>query len=137
MTQIIVRGYHLDGYQHVNNARYLEFLEEARWDCMSDDIDYFTQKKIAWVIVNVNINYRQPALLGQHLVIDTQISKIGSKSGVVNQVIRCRETSNVIVDALVTFVLFDMKQNMVLPLEGQLREKLVSSQDKLAALSKV
>lgn len=30
MTEIIVRGYHLDGYQHVNNARYLEFLEEDR-----------------------------------------------------------------------------------------------------------
>ena len=27
-TQIKVRGYHLDVYQHVNNARYLEFLEE-------------------------------------------------------------------------------------------------------------
>ena len=26
-----VRNYHLDGYGHVNNARYLEFLEEARW----------------------------------------------------------------------------------------------------------
>lgn len=28
-TFIKVRGYHLDVYQHVNNARYLEFLEEA------------------------------------------------------------------------------------------------------------
>ena len=26
-----IRGYHLDVYQHVNNARY-RFLEEARWD---------------------------------------------------------------------------------------------------------
>ncbi len=26
-TQIKVRGYHLDVYQHVNNARYLEFLK--------------------------------------------------------------------------------------------------------------
>lgn len=25
-----MRSYHLDGYGHVNNARYLEFLEEAR-----------------------------------------------------------------------------------------------------------
>jgi acyl-CoA thioesterase FadM len=29
--KLTVRGYHLDGYNHVNNARYLEFLEEARW----------------------------------------------------------------------------------------------------------
>lgn len=26
---IKVRGYHLDLFRHVNNARYLEFLEEA------------------------------------------------------------------------------------------------------------
>jgi len=30
-TQIKVRGYHCDFYGHVNNARFLEFLEEARW----------------------------------------------------------------------------------------------------------
>ncbi|MDK4591250.1 acyl-CoA thioesterase, partial [Kingella kingae] len=28
---ISVLNYHLDGYAHVNNARYLEFLEAARW----------------------------------------------------------------------------------------------------------
>jgi len=30
-TKIKVYGYHLDMYGHVNNARYLEFLETARW----------------------------------------------------------------------------------------------------------
>ena len=30
-TEIMVRGYHLDMFGHVNNARYLEFLEEGRW----------------------------------------------------------------------------------------------------------
>jgi thioesterase-3 len=31
ITHAKVRGYHLDLYGHVNNARYLEFLEEGRW----------------------------------------------------------------------------------------------------------
>ena len=30
-TEIVIRGYHVDIYGHVNNARYLEFLEEDRW----------------------------------------------------------------------------------------------------------
>ena len=30
-TEIKIRGYHTDLYQHVNNARYLEFLEEGRY----------------------------------------------------------------------------------------------------------
>ena len=30
-SEVRVRGFHVDVYQHVNNARYLEFLEDARW----------------------------------------------------------------------------------------------------------
>jgi thioesterase-3 len=137
MTEIIIRGYHLDGYQHVNNARYLEFLEEDRWACMSDEIDYFAKQKIAWVIANININYRLPALFGQHLFIETTVSKIGNKSSVATQIIRCKETNNVIVDAEVTFVLFDTKSNKALPIVGDLLDKLLVSQKKLAQMKSV
>lgn len=34
--KIKIRGYHTDSYQHVNNARYLEFLEEARWQIVEE-----------------------------------------------------------------------------------------------------
>ncbi|MGO2075668.1 MAG: acyl-CoA thioesterase, partial [Pseudoalteromonas sp.] len=71
MTEVIIRGYHLDGYQHVNNARYLEFLEEDRWACMSEELEYFSQQGVTWVIANININYRLPATLGQSLIIKT------------------------------------------------------------------
>jgi len=132
MTEIIVRGYHLDGYQHVNNARYLEFLEEDRWECLAEDIDYFMQQKIAWVVANININYRLPALLGQHLVIETTVDKIGNKSSILSQIIRCKETNKIIIDAEVTFVLFDMKTNKSLPIVDDLLQKLLDSQAKLA-----
>ena len=68
-TQIKVRGYHLDVYQHVNNARYLEFLEEARWDGLenSESFQWLTAHNIAFVVVNININYRRPAVLGDVL----------------------------------------------------------------------
>jgi thioesterase-3 len=72
MTEIIIRGYHLDGYQHVNNARYLEFLEEDRWACMGEEIDYLAQQKMAWIIAN--INYRLPTMIKQHLFIVKQQS---------------------------------------------------------------
>ncbi|MEY8201198.1 MAG: thioesterase family protein [Colwellia sp.] len=134
MTEIIIRGYHLDGYQHVNNARYLEFLEEDRWACMGDEIDYFAEQKITWVIANININYRLPALLGQHLFIETTISKIGNKSSIATQIIRCKETNNIIVDAAVTFVLFDTKSNKAVPIIDELLDKLQACQKKLAQL---
>ena len=37
-TKIKVRGFHLDVYQHVNNARYLEFLESE--DKLDVELNY-------------------------------------------------------------------------------------------------
>ncbi|MBM4131076.1 acyl-CoA thioesterase [bacterium] len=34
-----VRGYHCDFYGHLNNARYLELLEEARWQWAESVMD--------------------------------------------------------------------------------------------------
>ncbi len=77
-TQIKVRGYHLDVYQHVNNARYLEFLEEARWDGLenSDSFQWMTAHNIAFVVVNININYRRPAVLSDLLTITSQLQQL-------------------------------------------------------------
>ncbi|MCG7529800.1 acyl-CoA thioesterase [Psychrobium sp. MM17-31] len=132
MTEIAVRGYHLDGYQHVNNARYLEFLEEARWECMGEEIEVLVKHNAGFVVANININYRAPALLHQHLVVETKLSKIGDNSGVVSQVIRCKETGNVVTDAQSTFVLFDMKKHCVMPIIGELRDCLENCQRRLA-----
>ena len=55
-TEIKVRGYHLDVYQHVNNARYLELLEEARWrHYEAYPASYFLKKGWGFIIVNINL----------------------------------------------------------------------------------
>jgi thioesterase-3 len=122
-TDIKVRGYHLDLYGHVNNARYLEFLEEARWGFTDThgSLDYFTAAGIAFVIVNVNINYRRAALMGEELRIETAMKKIGSRSGVIHQVVKLKGTETVVADADVTFVIFDTKRNAAMAMDGELR----------------
>lgn len=125
-TQIKVRGYHLDVYQHVNNARYLEFLEAARWDGLENQssLRWMTDHHIAFVVVNININYRKPALLGQILTVTSQLEQINSKSGVLSQVITHDKDNETVADALVTFVCIDLHTQKALPIEGELREKL-------------
>jgi thioesterase-3 len=125
-TQIKVRGYHLDIYQHVNNARYLEFLEEARWAYLEDcgDVGYFTSQHLAWVIVNININYRNAATNGQTLQIATQFSKIGGKSAVIHQVVTVAGTDTVVADADITFVCLDQRSGKAVAIEGELLARL-------------
>lgn len=108
--RIKVRGYHLDLYNHVNHARYLEFLEEARWVFLEEKhpVEWFVQKGIGFVIANININYKKPALLNNELLIRSKLVKTGTKSVVVEQVIYLNGTETIIADALVTLVLVDM-----------------------------
>ncbi|ELQ5995606.1 YbgC/FadM family acyl-CoA thioesterase [Cronobacter dublinensis] len=125
-TQIKVRGYHIDIYQHVNNARYLEFLEEARWDGLENDesFKWMMAHNIAFIVVNININYRRPAVLGDVLTITSEMKQLNGKSGVLSQVITLGPEDEVVADALITFVCVDLKTQKALPIEGELREKL-------------
>ena len=125
---IKIRGYHLDMYGHVNHARYLEFLEEARWSFIEQamPITEFEKKGFAFVVVNININYRQPALLDYILEIRTEMVKLGSKSAKIHQEIFRAGSDQRIADADITFVAIDSSTNQVLLLEGELRTVLES-----------
>lgn len=123
---IKVRGYHLDVFGHVNNARYLEFLEEARWAAFEEKIDFraWAHRGYAFTVVNININYSRPAFLNEILCIETDISRLGRHSGVVRQVVKLKGTDTVVADADVTFVLFDPEKNKAVLLEGEILEQL-------------
>ena len=123
---IKVRGYHLDLYRHVNNARYLEFLEEARWSFLESkgNIDYLHERGYTFALVNININYRRPACMGEVLRIATSVKAIGTRSCVMHQLVTLKDTDTVIADADVTFVLVDIRTDKAAVLEGDLRAAL-------------
>ena len=125
MAIIKIRNYHLDAYQHVNNARYLEFLEEARWRYF-DHIytETFQRLNIAFFIVNININYRLPATMGDVIEIKTETDKIGKTSMVVKQEIFFEDTETLIADAKITFVIIDKKTNKPMVINQELQEVL-------------
>ncbi|MGC1045528.1 acyl-CoA thioesterase [Pantoea agglomerans] len=126
-TTIKVRGYHLDVYQHVNNARYLEFLEEARWEWLEEveAFHWLQEQKLALVVVNININYRRPAVLGDVLTIDSEITQLNGKSGIIAQRVLLAGQETVVADAALTFVCIDLRTQKAVALEGELRERLM------------
>lgn len=123
-TRIIVRGYHLDLYSHVNNARYIEFLEEARWNYYEElyNLNSEIMDGKAFLIVNININYRYPAVLGDVLLINVAVKNVGNKSIVLHQEIFLEGSGKVVVDADVTFVITDITTGKALPMEGKLKD---------------
>jgi len=70
-----VRGYELDSFNHVNNAVYLNYMEEARWDCLlkTGFLDYFIKNKTFLAVIEVNIRYIRELKLFQECVVYSKI----------------------------------------------------------------
>jgi thioesterase-3 len=128
---IKVRGFHLDMYGHVNHARYLEFLEEARWALLEQQLDirWWTDQGLGFAVVNLNVRYRQPAQLGDTLEVRSRMSRLGSSSGVISQEIFLEGTTQQVVTAEVTFVVIDIGKGKPVRLAGDLREALMRVAD--------
>lgn len=126
-TALRVRGYQLDGYGHVNNARYLEFMEEGRWAFFDEHpqlIAGLHQAGRAFVVVNLNIDYRSAAVLGDDLVVLTGIVRVGERSGVCHHQIIRRRDSALVAQADLTFVLLDLNANKAAAIEGEVLDAL-------------
>jgi len=107
LTEIKVRGYHADFYGHVNNARYLEFFEEDRWALLESKIDLkkWAAEGLIFLVVNINVNYRNAVSVGETLLVRTKVEKIGNKSAVLRQEMFFKGTDKIAADALITFVI--------------------------------
>jgi acyl-CoA thioester hydrolase len=76
-TSIMVRGYELDSYGHVNNAVYLQYLEQARWVFMKDRelLKCINDEKLFLVVIETNIRYMKEANLFDELIVETTMKE--------------------------------------------------------------
>ncbi len=74
-THITVRGYEMDSYGHVNNAVYLNYVEQCRWEILQGLhlIDLFKQQGLLLVVTESKLRYAQEAKVFDHLLIKTRM----------------------------------------------------------------
>jgi len=106
-TRIKVRGFHEDRFGHVNHARYLEFLEEGRWDYLDErgPQDGFPALGVFPVVVNLSISYRRPTSAGDTLRIATRVADVSSRKIVMKQKIYQEATDKLCCEADISLVL--------------------------------
>ncbi len=120
---IKVRGFHCDLYGHVNNARYLEFLEEARWAFVEEvpALAALESKGLGFVIAAVTIEYKRPVGLGETVEIHSAMAGVEAKRAVMHQEVRHQVTGKTIADAHVSFAIIDLKTGRAVPLTDERR----------------
>lgn len=106
VLEIIVRSTEIDVNGHVNNAKYLEYLEWGRENWYENaglPYERFLDMGIQTVTVNININYRKECRQNDRLSIRTRPEKVGRSSYVLLQEIY-NQHGHKCADALVTSV---------------------------------
>lgn len=78
---LAVRFRDLDAMNHVNNAVYLTYLEEARLAFSRVmGVDWARFREQGFVLARCEIDYRLPAVLGDVLRIGLQVGRVGRSS---------------------------------------------------------
>jgi len=106
---IVVRPTEIDVNAHVNNAKFIEYLEWGREDWYDrNGLDYEKLKAMGatTVTVNVNVNYRRECRQGEVLTIATRPERLGRTSFAFHQEVR-KPDGVVAVDGSVTLVTID------------------------------
>lgn len=109
---------HLDTFGHMNNASYLEVLEEARWDFINQrgyGMAKIRESALGPTILECNIKFMKELRLHQNVVIETQVMSYAGKIAMLKQVI-CNDNNEPCAEAVFTIALFDLKaRKLVLP----------------------
>ncbi|SEN79320.1 acyl-CoA thioesterase [Paenibacillus sp. OV219] len=121
---IIVRSTEIDVNGHVNNAKYLEYLEWGREEWYEQaglHYNVFLGMGIQTVTVNINISYRKECKQGDKLTVTTAPEQVGRTSYVLKQQI-VNNRGELCADALVTSVTMDVETRKSREVPEQLRK---------------
>ena len=113
---IVVSEAHLDSFGHVNNARYLELLEQARWDLITErgfGIEVIRQSRSGPTILEINIRFLREMGPREVIVIRTEMLSYERKVGKLRQQM-VKSDGNLACEAIFTFGLFDIERRRLI-----------------------
>jgi thioesterase-3 len=118
VVETVVRCTEIDVNGHLNNAKFVEYLEWGReewYECHGFGYDRLEELGAITVVVNVNLNYRQPCHQGDRLRIVTSPQRRGRTSFALAQRIE-RSDGTIVADGVVTIVTVDSDSRRAVPL---------------------
>jgi len=122
-----IRTFHTDSFGHVNNARYLELLEEARWQYAEHHglIDLLNEENLGFIIMQMNLRFRMPVVEGDTIQVFTSLKTLGTASGEVEQLIMKKDQGKLAAKSMFHFVLIDRNTGASVPISGKIRSLLL------------
>ncbi|MFT3757062.1 MAG: thioesterase family protein [Pseudoxanthomonas sp.] len=115
----------LDAFNHVNNARYLTFLEEARIRWFDSIGEEWVTDEFAPVVVSVQLNYRQPIPYPADVEVDLFLERVGNTSTTIAHRIVSSDGKTLYNDGNVVAVWIDRRSGRPCALPEAIRKTVV------------
>jgi thioesterase III len=126
LLEIIVRPTEVDVNGHVNNAKYVEYMEWGREEWYEKNglpYDRLFALGAVTVTVNINLNFRKECRQGDVLRIVTRPERLGRTSFTLHQEIRKLDGA-IAADGTVTLVTIDPQSRKSRPVPDELAQAL-------------
>ena len=119
---ISVRWRDMDSMGHVNNAKYISYLEEARVRWMLGVEGVSMPDRIAPVVANTNVNYRAPIIWPNNIVVELYVERLGNASvTIAHRIVDEKDASVLYSDGNVVVVWMDTQTGKSAPLPEAVR----------------
>ena len=118
-----VRWRDMDAMGHVNNAKYVSYLEEARVRWMLGVEGVSMNDRIAPVVANTNVNYRAPIVWPNNIVVELYVERLGNASvTIAHRIVDEKDASVLYSDGNVVVVWMDTQTGRSAPLPEAVRQ---------------
>lgn len=117
-----VRWRDLDAFNHVNNSKYLSYLEEARLRWMLTMPGMGLDENVAPVVAASNLNYRRPIGWPGEVVVELFVERLGNSSVTIgHRIVDVSEGGVTYCDGHVVMVWIDQASGRAAPLPAAVR----------------
>lgn len=116
----------LDTLGHVNNAKYLELFEEARWDFITENgfgIDHVKKVGQSPVVLEINIRFRKELKNREHIEIHSIAREWRDKIGKISQYI-LNQSGQISCEAEFTVGFFDLKERKLIAISPDFKKAI-------------
>jgi len=124
--ELVIRWKELDALNHVNNAQYFSYFEEAR-------IQYFNHLKIDTIsskenegpiLAHVSCDFQSPILYPDTLSVGTGVSRIGRSSINLDHDIFSHQQNKIVATARSVVVMLDYQSGKSIAINDEMRQRI-------------
>ncbi|MFI4958316.1 MAG: acyl-CoA thioesterase [Lysobacterales bacterium] len=126
VASIEVRWSDLDAFNHVNNATYLTYLEEARLQWLKHVPGPWFDEQSMPVLAASEVNYRQPIEWPARLHVELHCARLGNSSmTIAHRIVDADDANRLYSDGQVTLVWMNPVSGRSVPLPDAIRSSVI------------